>query len=88
MTDELGSKFQQNLRGRLVQSGDGDYDTVRALYNGMIDKRPRLIVRCVDIADVITAVNFGRDQGLLIAIRGGGHNGRRHNVDRHGYAHG
>jgi FAD/FMN-containing dehydrogenase len=41
----------------------------------MIDKRPRLIVRCVDIADVITAVNFGRDQGLLIAIRGGGHNG-------------
>jgi hypothetical protein len=48
---------------------------VRALYNGMINKRPRLIARCVDAADVITAVNFGRDEGLLIAIRGGGHNG-------------
>ena len=47
----------------------------RALYNGMIDKRPRLIARCVDVADVITAVNFGREQGLLLAIRGGGHNG-------------
>jgi FAD/FMN-containing dehydrogenase len=45
------------------------------LYNGMIDKRPRLIARCVDVADVITAVNFGREQGLLIAVRGGGHNG-------------
>ena len=41
----------------------------------MIDKRPRLIARCVDVADVIAAVNFGRDKGLLIAIRGGGHNG-------------
>jgi len=41
----------------------------------MIDKRPRLIARCVDVADVITAVNFARDQGLLLAIRGGGHNG-------------
>ena len=48
---------------------------MRALYNGMIDKRPRLIARCVDAADVIAAVNFGRDQGLLIAVRGGGHNG-------------
>ena len=48
---------------------------MRALYNGMINKRPRLIARCVDAADVITAVNFGRDEGLLIAIRGGGHNG-------------
>ena len=67
--------FQTNLRGKLVQPGDADYDAVRALYNGMIDKRPRLIARCVDAADVIAAVNFGRDEGLLIAIRGGGHNG-------------
>ena len=54
---------------------DADYDAARALYNGMIDKRPRLIARCVDVADVIAAVTFGRDQGLLVAIRGGGHNG-------------
>jgi FAD/FMN-containing dehydrogenase len=75
MTDQAISTFQQNLRGQLIRPGDAEYDAARALYNGMIDKRPRLIGRCVDVADVITAVNFGRDQGLLIAIRGGGHNG-------------
>ena len=65
----------ENLRGQLIRPGDPQYDDVRALYNGMIDKRPRLIARCVDVADVITAVNFGREQRMLIAIRGGGHNG-------------
>ena len=75
MTDQVVSTLQQQLRGRVIGQGDADYDSVRALYNGMIDKRPRLIARCVDAADVIAAVNFGRDQGLLIAIRGGGHNG-------------
>ena len=74
MTDAIAS-FQQNLRGRLVRASDPDYDVVRALYNGMIDKRPRLIARCVDAADVISAVNFAREEGLLTAIRGGGHNG-------------
>ncbi len=67
--------FEQTLRGRLIRAGDSDYDAARALYNGMIDKRPKLIARCVDVADVITAVNYARDQGLLLAIRGGGHNG-------------
>jgi FAD/FMN-containing dehydrogenase len=75
MTDEAVSRFEQSLRGRLIRPGDDDYDATRALYNGMIDKRPRLIARCVDVADVITAVNFGREQDLLVAIRGGGHNG-------------
>ncbi len=69
------ASFAQSFRGNLVQPGDTDYDEVRKLYNAMIDKRPRLIARCADVADVVTAVNFGRDQGLLIAIRGGGHNG-------------
>jgi len=64
-----------SLRGRVIRPSDSDYDTARALYNGMIDKRPRVIARCVDVADVITAVNYARDQGLLLAIRGGGHNG-------------
>ena len=67
--------LQQELRGQLIRRGDRDYDSARALYNGMIDKRPRLIARCADVADVIAAVNFGREQGLLLAIRGGGHNG-------------
>jgi len=75
MTDQIVSDLQQRIRGRVIGPRDADYDAVRALYNGMIDKRPRLIARCVDAADVIAAVNFGRDRGLLIAIRGGGHNG-------------
>ena len=75
MTEQTVASFQQRLRGRLIQPSDSDYDSARALYNGMIDKRPRLIARCVDVADVITAVNFARDEGLLLAIRGGGHNG-------------
>src|SRR6187455_3519422 len=75
MSTQTTPTLQQSLRGRVVEQKDADYDAVRALYNGMIDKRPRLIARCVDVADVIAAVNFGRDQGLLIAIRGGGHNG-------------
>ena len=63
------------LRGRVIRPGDSDYDAARALYNGMIDKRPKLIARSVDVADVIAAVNYARDEGLLLAIRGGGHNG-------------
>ena len=55
MTDSTAT-FERNLRGRLVRPTDPDYDTVRAVYNGMIDKRPRLIARCADVADVIAAV--------------------------------
>jgi FAD/FMN-containing dehydrogenase len=62
-------------RGRLLAADDADYDTARKLYNAMIDKRPRLIARCVDVADVIGAVNAGREAGVDIAVRGGGHNG-------------
>jgi hypothetical protein len=75
MADEMAAALQKTLHGRVVARSDADYDAVRALYNGMIDKKPRLIARCVDTADVMAAVNFGRDQGLLIAIRGGGHSG-------------
>jgi hypothetical protein len=75
MRDEDVSQFRQNLRGRLITRQDPDYDNARTLYNGMIDKRPLLIAQCLDVADVVAAVNFGRDSGLLIAIRGGGHNG-------------
>ena len=75
MNDETISALATTLRGRLIRPGDPDYDQARALYNGMIDKRPGLIARCANVADVISAVNFGRENDLLVAIRGGGHNG-------------
>src|SRR5215470_5884029 len=75
MGDETGTKLRASLRGTLIDCHDAAYDEARKLYNGMIDKRPRMIARCADVADVISAVNFGRDHGVLIAIRGGGHNG-------------
>ena len=63
------------VRGAVIQPGDPGYDEARMVYNAMIDKHPALIVRARDVADVIAAVNFAREQGLLLAIRGGGHNG-------------
>ena len=71
MKGDLTATLQQHLRGRLVQTSDADYDEIRALDNGMIDKKPRLIARCVDVADVIAAVTFGRDNRLLIAVGAG-----------------
>ena len=69
--DQLKSAF----RGELFEPSHADYDSVRKVYNGMIDKRPRLIARCGDVADVIAAVDYARENNLLTAIRGGGHNG-------------
>src|SRR5258708_10064889 len=64
-----------NMRGPIIRRMDADYDAVRSLYNGMIDKSPAIIARCADVADVVTAVNFARESDLRVAIRGGGHNG-------------
>jgi UDP-N-acetylenolpyruvoylglucosamine reductase len=75
MTTVHIERLRSTLRGGLVQPGDSDYELVRRVYNAMIDKRPGLIARCADEADVIEAVNHAREQGLLTAIRGGGHNG-------------
>ena len=75
MTEDDVKKFAASLRGGLIQRTDPSYEDARKLYNAMIDKRPLLIARCVDAADVIAAVNFARDHGLLLAVRGGGHNG-------------
>jgi FAD/FMN-containing dehydrogenase len=68
------AEFKASLAGNLIQAGDPDYDEARKVYNGMIDRRPRLIVRCADVADVIAAVDFARQNNLLVSIRGGGHN--------------
>jgi FAD/FMN-containing dehydrogenase len=75
LSDNSFQAFGESLRGELIQPGDQRYDTARKLYNGMIDRRPRAIVRCADVSDVITAVSFAREHELLLAVRGGGHNG-------------
>src|SRR5207237_8317742 len=61
------------FRGRLIEPQDPDYDQARTVWNVMIDKRPALVARCADSADVATAVRFAREQGLDAAVRGGGH---------------
>lgn len=68
-------KFKNDLRGVLILPFDENYDKTRKVYNAMIDKKPAMIAKCVDVADVILAINFGRENNLLVAIRGGGHNG-------------
>jgi FAD binding domain/Berberine and berberine like len=67
--------FASRLRGTLVQPHDAGYDTARAVYNAMIDRHPRAIVYCADVADVMLGVAFARENELLLAVRGGGHNG-------------
>jgi FAD/FMN-containing dehydrogenase len=69
------SGLRGQVRGQLIRPDSPDYEQARRVYNGMIDKRPALIVRAADVADVISAVNFAREQHLLLAVRGGGHNG-------------
>jgi FAD/FMN-containing dehydrogenase len=72
--------LQMTLRGRLMRPGDEGYDRARTLANGMFDRRPGLIARCRGTADVIDAVNFAREHGLLVAVRGGGHSVAGHSV--------
>src|SRR5260370_7926270 len=72
--NSIAADFKANLRGRLIQPDDKDYDDARKVYNGMIHKKPRMIALCADVADVIRSVNFARDNDLLVAIRSGGPN--------------
>ncbi len=68
--EELKNRFM----GEILLPGDEAYDGARTIWNAMIDKRPALIARCAGVSDVVRALNFGRDHGLLLAVRGGGHN--------------
>ncbi len=68
-------ELRTRLRGEIIQPSDAAYESARKVYNGMIDKRPGCIVRCMDAADVIQTVLFARNKDMLVAVRGGGHNG-------------
>jgi FAD/FMN-containing dehydrogenase len=74
MKNEVVDAFKATLRGPVLQPGDPGYDDARAIWNAMIDRRPALIARCAGTADVVAAVNFARENGLPLAVKGGGHN--------------
>ncbi|MFI5165211.1 MAG: FAD-binding oxidoreductase [Thermoanaerobaculales bacterium] len=75
VSNEAAQAFRSTIRGAVLEPGDSDYEVARKVYNAMIDKRPAVIARCVDVADVIRALAIGRQQRMDIAVRGGGHNG-------------
>lgn len=74
ISEAIINSFKEKFRGDLIKAGDQNYDEARKVYNGMIDKRPALIACCTDVADVISAVNFGRENNVIVSVRGGGHN--------------
>ena len=67
-------ELRRNIRGGLILPSDDAYESARKIWNAMIDKRPALIVRCANTSDVVHAVNFARDNRIVLAVRGGGHN--------------
>ena len=67
-------EFKAGLRGQLLCPGDAGYDEARKVWNGSIDKRPGLIARCAGASDVMHCINFARENKVLVAVRGGGHN--------------
>src|SRR5512147_2684802 len=74
VASEAVDALRARLRGTLCLPGEPGYDQARAIWNAMIDKRPALIVRSAGTSDVVHAVNFARENRLLLAVRGGGHN--------------
>ena len=68
------SELKNGFKGDVILSGDGAYESARKIWNGMIDKRPALIARCAGTPDIVRTVNFARDTGAMLAVRGGGHN--------------
>ena len=62
--------LKASLRGELLQPTDEGYESARRVWNGMIDRKPALVVRCAGVADVITAVQFARTHHLLVVVRG------------------
>ena len=71
---------RRQVRGAVLAPGDAGYDDVRRVFNGRVDRRPAAVVRCAGTADVLAALRFARDEGLPLAVRGGGHSAAGHGV--------
>lgn len=67
-------EFERQFSGQLIRPQDDEYEQARRVWNGLIDRYPALIARCTGVSDVIAAVNFARENDVLVAVRGGGHN--------------
>lgn len=74
LSKEAISSFRESFQGTIITAEDNDYDDLRKVWNGMFDRHPLIIARCLSTSDVIKAVNFARTNNLLTAVRGGGHN--------------
>lgn len=74
MNNEKMTDLKSAIAGEILLPGDMGYDNARAIWNGMFNRKPAIIIRCRNTSDVVEAVNFGRDNQLLIAVKGGGHN--------------
>jgi hypothetical protein len=74
VSDDRIEQFRAAFRGEVIQPGDCGYETARKIWNASIDKHPGIIARCSGVADVVAAVNVARENELLVAVRGGGHN--------------
>ena len=74
LKEDAIKELKANLGGGMIEPQDAGYDDARKVYNAMIHRKPRLIARCADVADVIHCVNFAREHDLLLSVRGGGHN--------------
>ena len=72
--DQAVDQLRENFRGEVLDSASPGYDEARKVWNGVIDRKPAIIARCSGTADVVAAVNFARENELLVSIRGGGHN--------------
>jgi len=74
LTESRIAAFSRAFSGNVILPGSGEYESVRRVWNGMIDRRPEIIARCGDVHDVVSAVRFARENDLQVAVRGGGHN--------------
>ena len=74
IAEDVLQQFGASLRGQLLLPDQAGYEEGRKIFNAMIDRRPRMIVRCAGVADVIAAVKFARHHAIAVSVRGTGHN--------------